>query len=112
MFVKFQPEDSPPIAFIKTFNSWSDYIGSQRAKEVDPNALHKATLRRYNFPNADGFDRLLIRGIENGAFDADALMIFAVNMEKGLSAQDQQQASVESWNDFHDYFDDNQDLDV
>ena len=108
IFSKFQPEQAPPLSLIKTFNSFSDYLGSQRAKEPDPDERHKATLRRYEFTNANGFDLLLIQGVESGTFDADTLTSFASEVQKQLLTQDQNRSFEESWNASHDSFDDNQ----
>lgn len=106
-YAKLQPGESPPMELIKSFNSLTSYMIDKDGVE-DSLKGHKATLRAYDFTNADELDLEIIAGIERGFFDRDALLEAGRKAEKTLMLNDNDNSFQQAWNMFHDSFDDNE----
>jgi hypothetical protein len=72
-FSKFQPDDAPPMEFIRTYNSFAGLFGRHKGRADDPNIRHRDLLERYDFRNLDEFDVVIVECIERGLFDEAAI---------------------------------------
>jgi hypothetical protein len=106
VFAKLQPQEAPPIQFIKSFNNMADLIRKTSGKSDDPNESHIAFLRRYGFNHMNDFDAVVFRGIENGFFDKTALLERAYDFQKRLFLEDKDRSFSEAWRMYHDSFED------
>jgi hypothetical protein len=107
-YTKFQPDEAPPLEFIKTYNKVTDLVGRQKDNAEDQNSRYQNLLRSYGFQYLDAFDGPLVEGVERGFFDEAAVTRQANELQKGLKLGDQAVAFEQVWRLFHDSFDNNQ----
>ncbi len=104
-FAKFQPDDAPPLEYLKLFNPYA----SVPEPEADgPQQRWRDVLRTYNFQYVDDMDAIILSGIERGHFDTTALKLAADVLDKQWRLEDQDASFSQAWNAYHDSFDDNE----
>jgi hypothetical protein len=108
-YAKFQPDDAPPLQFIKTYNNVSDLVDRKKDRAEDQNSRYRALLRSYGFQHIDEFDAPLIEGVERGFFDDAAVKRQANEFQETLKLGDKATAFEQVWRFFHDSLDDNED---
>ena len=107
-YCKFQPDEAPPLEFVKKYNQVTELVGPERDNE-EQSSRFKGVLRDYNFNHLDEFDVPLIEGIERGFFDQVAVKSQADELGKRLKLGDQNTAFEEAWRLFHNSFDNDSD---
>ena len=108
-YARFQPDEAPPLEFIKTYNKVTDIIGRQKDNAKDQDSRYKHLLQNYGFQYLDEFDGPLVEGVERGFFDEAAVKGQADEVQKELKLGDKAIAFEQVWRLFHDSFEDNED---
>lgn len=98
-----EPDEAPPLAFLKTYNTFVPPQGDQ-----DPRiAAWSALLSAYGYTHTDELDLLIMRGVENGYFDTTLLQDAIGKLEDNLIAADSDASFQKAWDLYHDSFDNN-----
>jgi hypothetical protein len=100
-----EPDDAPPLSFLKGYNAQVPPDGEPNEKE----AAWRALLEAYEYAQTSELDLILMRGVENGYFDAPQLQKAAVDLEQSLAAADAENSFEAAWDLYHGSFDDNVD---
>jgi hypothetical protein len=98
-----QPDEAPPLAFLKTYNTLVPTQGDQDSKI----AAWSALLSAYGYTHTDELDLILMRGVENGYFDTTLLRDAISKLEENLTAADSDASFQEAWDLYHDSFENN-----
>jgi hypothetical protein len=101
-------ERAPPLDYIKTFNPFT-YLVNEDLPEAPVDKVSRQLLGAYGFDSVDDLDRVIIAGIENGYFDADALREAAKVTEGQIFFQRQDNSFTAAWDLYHGSFKQNAD---
>ena len=107
MLSKLHPDIGPDAEFLRNFNMFEGLFDSDN--EELPNADWRSLLREYGFSEMDGFDNVILDGLEAGHFDSSRLRNRAIELESTLQAQDADTSFSQAWRLFHDSFENNAD---
>src|SRR5205823_3328094 len=66
-------------------------------------------LEQFGFTHIDEFDTVILRGVEQGHVDSEALKFNAKKLEDQLKLQDKDKSFSDAWDAYHDSFDDDGD---
>jgi hypothetical protein len=108
----YQPDLAPPLDFVTGYNS--SYAGYRRlaGKKEEATAEEKAwsaLLADYGFSSADEFDLVVLKGIQDGYFDRDALATAGAALNKQIEFRKKDNSFQEAWDLFHGSFQPNGD---
>jgi hypothetical protein len=95
----FQPDQSPPLKFVTTYTPWKYVRQDKKEKEQTPpeeQAWH-ALLHQYGLTNIDEFDRVILDGVQAGAFDRVQLHQAATALSKQLESQRLDNSFSQAW---------------
>jgi len=98
-----EPDEAPPLSFLKTFNGQIPPDGQQDPKT----AAWISLLSAYGYTRTDELDLILMRGVEDGYFDSKPIGEAIAALEKSLAAADADASFEKAWDLYHDSFDDN-----
>jgi hypothetical protein len=106
-WAKFQPEKAPSLDFITTRRgtSYAPKEAQVNPREAEWNSL----LDDYLFRPLDDFDNELLKFIQNGYYDQDALTTQAIRLSERLVASMNNNDFEDAWKAYHDSFENNQD---
>lgn len=103
-FAKFQPDNAPPLDYLKSFNP---YAGVPEGEEENaPQQLWRDILRSYQFVSFDQLDAVVLTGIERGHFDSIELEAAATALDKQKLLEDRDTSFSRAWDAYHGSFDD------
>jgi hypothetical protein len=110
------PDNAPPLEFLRHKRGVFDYEQQDTSTTIEPPAEPKpnsegswnALLDSYKFDQMDEIDVVLLDGVMNGYFDESRLSACARNMDETIKANRADNSFAESWDIYHDSFDDNQ----
>lgn len=97
-YAKFQPLVAPSVSFLRSFSYMME------SAEEGPEKDWPSVLRSYGFASLDEVDVVLLDGVDQGAFDPDALKTVADRFEDALQVQDRDSSFSDAWRLFHDSF--------
>lgn len=107
----YQPDSAPTVEFVTDYDQ--SYEGYRRkARKAEPSAIEKAwaaLLADYGFTRADEFDLVILRGIQEGYFDRDAIKATAENLNKEIEFRNKDNSFQDAWDLFHGSFQANAD---
>lgn len=106
----YQPEGAPTLDFLATKLSLENFSLDRESEPSPEEAAWKALLESYGYRYTDEFDLILIEGVKNGYFDRKKVKKHAEALNRQVQAATAIGSMKESWNLFHDSFDDNQEL--
>lgn len=106
-WVVYQPDDAPPLAFLKTYNQIAHEM-ARGDKEADPNAKWRTLLQEYDYSMTDEFDLLIAVALEKGFVDEARLRAAAQVVQDQKRAARKDDSLENAWRVYHDSFDDNQ----
>ena len=107
-WVVYQPDDAPPLAFLKTYNQVAHEM-VRNENEADPNAKWRTLLQEYDYGTTDNFDLLIAVAMEKGFVDEPELFAAAQVVQDEKRAAQKDGSLENAWRLYHDSFDDNQD---
>jgi len=99
-WINFQPGEAPPLSFVTEFNSWSHLL-KDKDDSTDEEKSWRALLQSYQFLNLDEFDKVLLDGVQAGAFDPEEISGTAKPLEAQIIFQRQDSSFSDAWHLFH-----------
>lgn len=107
-FALYQPRDAPSIETIAEERPYSQLFGDTK-KKTPEEIQWSELLRKYGYRSADEFDLVVFDSIRSGFYDAASIQRAADALVKKYTLQDQDQAFSNTWDIYHDSFEDNAD---
>jgi hypothetical protein len=105
----YEKSKAPPLDYLEKRNS-AEYMVARGNREVSENeAAWNALLDAYHFTNMDELDLVLLQGMTDGYFDADALRKAAAELDRNIKASRLDDSFKDAWGLFHNSFDNNED---
>lgn len=103
-FAKFQPDNAPPLSYLRSFDPYSAVPEGDEAHA--PQQLWRDLLRSYQFVTFDQLDAVILTGIERGHFDSIALEDAATALDIQKQLEDRDTSFSRAWDAYHGSFDD------
>jgi hypothetical protein len=104
----YEPDRAPSVDFLRK-QSIAGVLDKKEESVSDQESNWSSLLRAYAFNQFDHFEEVLLEGITNGFFDPCEVKSCAASIEDQDKASQLNGAFWESWERFHDSFDNNQD---
>ncbi len=102
----YKADGAPDIKFIRTFNKLgSNMTGVEKAKVQE--RVWREKLHVYNFRNLDGFDEVILDGVEAGYPDVEKLLIEAKKVQSSMDQYAHRKSLEDAWDSLHTSFDRN-----
>lgn len=105
-WVHYQPDDAPPMDFVRKYNSVLSLIGRQAELSPEEKAW-SSLLVAYQFTSLDEFDGVIYEGIESGYFDTEKFQLVLKALNEKLKFQDLDNTFQQAWDLYHGSFSDN-----
>ena len=104
----YEPKKAPPIDYLMKHNS-AQYLPPKGENALTENeAAWNALLEAYHFTNMDEFDLVLLSGVRDGFFDAEAVQKQAAAFDKIIKATTQGNSFSQAWRIFHNSLENNE----
>lgn len=107
-YAKYQPDQAPTFAFIRTFNSWDAAIRTVNGDKSEVNP-HYVIIQDYGLNSVDGFDEAILYAVERGFFDDEQLQVEAKLIDDNLRTSDMRADYHRAWDLYRSSFARNED---
>lgn len=110
-FAKLQPADAPTLEFIEGMNHFDAVFDALAAGSGLPpeHARWQTLLSSYGFTMMDEFDTTILRIVRQGHVNPEELHEQATELQKRLTAGDQDHSYQQAWDTYYASFDNNAD---
>ncbi|MCX6755697.1 MAG: hypothetical protein NT068_04160 [Candidatus Nomurabacteria bacterium] len=102
----YQPTIAPSLDFIKSFLRYGDLFDDKN-KEGEKEKEWRLIINKINFSSFDEFDALLLKAIQDGYFDSDAIEKNSQEADKRYELEDRDNSVHDAWKKYHNSFDKN-----
>jgi hypothetical protein len=103
----YEPGKAPPIDYIEKRNA-TEYLIRDQEEVPEREAAWNALLDAYQFTQLDEFDLVLLSGIRDGYFDANAVHERGAELDKKIRAKEQDNSFSEAWSLYHGSLENNE----